>query len=301
MPFVTSWIGPFALRSSSLDREQGARSISGRVGLEVMEATPAGWRPYEHGPRSTVVGRLLVSDPLGAPSLGRTIELLAWIPEGPVPLGGSVAMYMHDGANLFDDEGSYAGEWKVDETLTTMGSTAVVIGVPNAGDRRAIEYCPWPSPLEPNVLGPEYARWLVDVAKPFCEGTLPISRARNRTCVMGSSLGGVISLYLFLEYPDQFGRVGSMSTAAWWTPDIWPYLDTVEVRHGKVYIDTGTAEVPEDPVVSEAYVDTFHRLRSWFVAAGYGDDLLAVVEDGAIHSESAWTPRLRPALEFLLA
>jgi hypothetical protein len=133
MPFVTSWIGPFALRSSSLDREQGARSISGRVGLEVMEATPAGWRPYDHGPRSTVVGRLLVSDPLGAPSLGRTIELLAWLPEGPAPAGGSAVVYMHDGDNLFDDEASYAGEWKVDETLTAMGSSAVVVGIPNAG------------------------------------------------------------------------------------------------------------------------------------------------------------------------
>ncbi len=266
-----------------------------------MDSIPEGWRHYEPGPRSTVVGKLLVSDPLEAPSLGRTIELLAWLPEGPIPDGGSVAVYMHDGDNLFDDEPSYAGELKVDETLTAMGSTAVVIGVPNAGDRRAIEYCPWPSPQEPSVLGPEYAQWLVEVAKPFCEETLPISRARERTCVMGNSLGGVISLYLFLEYPDHFGCVGSMSTAAWWTPDIWAYLNTVEARPGRVYIDTGTAEAPEDPVVSEAYVDTFHRLRSWFVAAGYGDDLMAVVDEGAIHSESAWTPRLRPALEFLLA
>lgn len=271
------------------------------VWLLRMESTPAGWRTYEHGPRSTVVGKLLVSDPLEAPLLGRTIELLAWLPEGPIPAGGSTALYMHDGKNLFDDETSYSGEWKVDETLTAMGSTAVTIGVPNAGDRRHVEYCPWPNAYEQRVLGSEYARWLVEVGKPFCEETLPISRARERTCVMGSSLGGVISLYLFLEYPDQFGCVGSMSTAAWWTPDIWPYLDTVESRHGKVYIDTGTAEMPDDPVMSEAYVDSFHRLRSWFVDAGYGEDLLTVVEEGAIHQESAWARRLRPALEFLLA
>ncbi len=247
------------------------------------------------------MGRLLVSDPLEAPVLGRTIELLAWLPEGPVPAGGSTIVYMHDGQNLFDEETSYSSEMKVDETLTAMGSTAVVVGIPNAGDRRHVEYCPWPNPYERRVLGGEYAKWLVDVGKPFCEETLPIAHARDRTCVMGSSLGGVISLYLFLEYPDQFGRVGAMSTAAWWTPDIWGYLETVETRPGRVYIDTGLAEMPEDPVMSEAYVDAFHRLRSWFEAAGYGDDLLAVLEEGAIHEESAWAGRLRPALEFLLS
>ena len=117
---------------------------------------------------------------------------------------------------------------------------------------------------------------------------------------MGSSLGGLISIYLFVTRPSVFGYVGSLSTAAWWTPDIWSFLDEHAVPPGRVYLDVGTDEIPPDPLVNEAYVDSFHRLRRWFRDSGDQTSLLAVKEFGAVHHEEAWARRLPSALDFLV-
>jgi predicted alpha/beta superfamily hydrolase len=258
------------------------------------------WRPYERLPESTVVGTLLVSTPLLAQGLDRSVELLAWIPPGTDEHARLPVLYMHDGDNLFDEPASHTGEWCVDETLESMGRAAIVVGIPNAGDRRMHEYCPWPNHFTDDVLGDTYARFVVDQVVPFIDETLPTRPDRSQRGVMGSSLGGLISLYCFLAYPETFGFVGSMSTAAWWTPGLWPFLDDVDPPPGRVYLDVGTDEMPMDPFTSHAYVDSFHRLRTWCIAAGYGTDLLARVEPGATHIEVAWASRLPEALAFLL-
>ena len=261
-----------------------------------------GWYAYRPGDDSTVVGTLLVAEPMDAPGLGRTVELLAWLPAGHQPGRQYPALYMHDGANLFDDATSYSGEWRVDETMTELGHETVVIGIPNAGDDRRIEYCPWPSHLDTDVLGEAYAAFVVDHVKPFVDSTLPVDGRRDASGVMGSSLGGLISLYLWLQYPETFGLVGSMSTAAWYTPDLWHYLDRRHPRRSRVYLDVGTNEIADDRAASAAYVDAYRRLVAWLRSHGFGDgDFLAIEEDGAIHHESAWARRLPQALNCLLS
>ena len=258
------------------------------------------WKPYELHADSTVEGTLLVSEPFDALGLDRSVQLLAWIPPGAIDGVEMPVLYMHDGDNLFDEPASHTGEWCVDETLVSMGRNVVVIGIPNAGDRRMHEYCPWPNHFTSDVLGDAYARFLVEQVVPFVEETLPVRKDRSGRGVMGSSLGGLISLYCFFAYPDIFGFVGSMSTAAWWTPGLWPFLESVVPPPGRLYLDVGTDEIPMDPVTSAAYVDAFHRLRTWCTDAGYGPDLLATLEPGGTHIEVAWARRLPAALAFLL-
>lgn len=259
-----------------------------------------GWVAYEPSATGSVVGRVLRSEEIFLPDLERSLRLWAWLPGAPGDAEPMPVLYMHDGDNLFDDAASNAGEWRVDEVLTELGRPCIVIGIPNAGERRMHEYCPWPNHFTDDVVGDRYARVLVDAIVPFVEASLPVSPRRDHRGVMGSSLGGVISLYAFVTYPSVFGFVGSMSTAAWWTPAIWPFLDGAEAPPGRIYLDVGTNEMPTDPDTSRAYVDAFHRLRRWALDAGYGRDLLAVEEVDAIHHESAWSRRLPAALEFLL-
>lgn len=261
--------------------------------------TPPSWHPYPATP--SVVGTVLVGEPLEAPALGRSVELLAWLPPGHEDGRSRRVIYMHDGANLFDEATSNSGEWRVDETLTDLGADVVVVGIPNAGAERIAEYCPWPSLFDGRARGEEYAAFVVGTVMPMVEATLPVAAGRWSTGVMGSSLGGVISLFLFLRYPERFGFAGSMSTAAWYTPHLWEFLGGVRPNGGRVYLDVGTNETPEDPVASRVYVESHRRLVEWFRSAGYDDrTLLAVEEPGAIHHESAWARRLPAALRFLL-
>ena len=256
------------------------------------------WRPYPLTSTSTVTGTLLVSDPLPAPELGRDVELLAWLPADHAERTTHRVIVFHDGHNLFDEPASYAGEWGLDETLAAMGSDVIAIGIPNAGENRLVEYCPWPSTVSDRALGEAYGAFVVDQVLPRVRSTLPVSSHREDTGVMGSSLGGLISLFLYLRYPETFGLVGSMSTAAWFTPDFWTFLETVDIPSGRVYLDVGTNEAPEEPGVSDAYLDTYRRLVRRFESEDL--PLMAVEEPGAVHHEDAWARRLPRALQFLL-
>jgi len=55
-------------------------------------------------------------------------------------------LYMHDGQNVFEDSTSFAGEWRVDETLDSLGNfkrRMIVVAIDNGGSKRINEYCPY--------------------------------------------------------------------------------------------------------------------------------------------------------------
>jgi hypothetical protein len=106
------------------------------------------WQRYIdlHQPH-TVVGDLRVLPQVHSPQLGNERDVLVWLP--PSYAQGErryPVIYMHDGQNLFDAHTGYSGEWGVDETLTALapeGLEAIVVGLPNAGQARSLEYNPY--------------------------------------------------------------------------------------------------------------------------------------------------------------
>ena len=266
---------------------------------------PAGWRPYPATKASTVVGTLLQSEVLPAGDLADR-PLLAWLPAS-YPLGADryPVLYRHDGQNLFDEVTSYAGvEWGVDETMQELaaeGIEAIVVGVRNAEDDRAAEYVPGSGPHGAGQAD-DYLSFLVDVAKPFVDGSLRTDPGRDATGLLGSSLGGVISLYGLFARPDVFGFAGAMSPAFWYPGgDVLPLVREAPFVDARIYLDAGTDEEPDEPDESAAYVRVYREALDLLRAKGYGDDrLMGVLEEGAIHHESAWASRLPAALLFLL-
>ena len=132
-------------------------------------------------------------------------------------------LYMQDGQNLFDPETSFikGNYWRMGETADALIEAdaiepLIIVGIYNAGERRIDEY----TPVEDRRLGgghaDAYGRMLVEELKPFVDvqyRTLP--GAEN--CGMGgSSLGGLVTLYLGLRYPAVFSRLAVMSPSVWW-------------------------------------------------------------------------------------
>ena len=137
-------------------------------------------------------------------------------------------LYMHDGQNLFDTPASYAGEsWRVDQAMTRLIEKgkirgAIVVGVWNS-PLRWREYLPQ-KPYESPALqkhhpffleragGPPisdaYLKFLVEELKPFIDSKYRTLPDRQNTFVMGSSMGGLVSLYAISEYPQVFGGRG---------------------------------------------------------------------------------------------
>ena len=209
-------------------------------------------------------------------------------------------VYMHDGQNLFLDDLSYAGAWHVEraaDLAAGRGGEAIVVGVPNAGERRLDEYGPFHEPsVRMGGHANAYLAYLLEVVKPLVDRRFRTRPEPEHTIVAGSSMGGLVSLYAFFNAPHKFGGCGALSPALWFGERaIFGWLERAPRVHGRIYFDVGTAE-------GRSTLHDARRLRDLLFDKGYiqGHDLKYVEEPGAQHEERAWGRRLEHALPFLL-
>lgn len=236
--------------------------------------------------------------------------LTVWLPAGTFEGPQLPSLYMHDGQNLFAPDALWGG-WQVGWTLDDALANAVldpliVVGIDNT-PARMDEYTQVGDVIDGMMLGGRadaYAAFLVDGVKPFIDSRYPVAPGRESTAVMGSSLGGLVSLYIGQQYPQVFAGVASMSgTIAWGTigasnPTIIDSYLSAPPEDLRIYIDSGGSEgigCPEDG--SDNYcgnVELAEALRG----LGWVDevDLFYRWDPGAPHNEAAWATRLLPAL-----
>jgi len=245
-----------------------------------------------------------------------------WLPPGYAahPHKRYPVLYMHDGQNLFDPAFSFYShtDWGVDEAMTKLIAQgrvreAIVIGVwstplrlqeymprkPVTGTSLAIGVEGMGDLPASSIVSDQYLDFVIHELKPFIDATYRTRRGRDDTFVMGSSMGGLISLYAAAEYPDVFGGVGAVSTH-------WPIGNGVMIdwlgthlpdpRTHRLYFDHGTATLDAQYAPFQQRVDAIVR------AHGYaeGRNFSTRVFEGAEHSERAWNARVEVPLEFLL-
>jgi predicted alpha/beta superfamily hydrolase len=208
-------------------------------------------------------------------------------------------IYMQDGQNLFDPRTSFAGDWGLKGALawaSRRGADAIVVGIPNKGAARIDEYTPFVDPRVGGGQGERYIDYLINTIKPLVDERFRTHSDARHTGIAGSSLGGLISLYAYFQYPEVFGFTAALSPSLWFANGA--ILDLVERSSrspGRVYLDVGLREGP-------AHVALARRLRDVLVAKGYDlrGDLRWVEDREGRHHESAWGRRFRKALPFLL-
>lgn len=211
-------------------------------------------------------------------------------------------LYMQDGQNLFDDATSFSGAWHLDDAASQVIVSGqltplIIVGISNAGAYRIDEYTPTRDAAKrAGGKADRYGRMLVEELKPFIDGayrTLP--DARN-TGIGGSSLGGLVSLYLALKYSGIFWNVAVISPSVWW--DNRFIVRRVRALAAapplRIWLSTGTAE-GEDTLAGA------RRVRDALLAKGWreGDTLHYEEVEGASHSERAWAELAAAMLRFL--
>ena len=215
-------------------------------------------------------------------------------------------LYLQDGQNLFrHPESALEQTWEVDRVMDEREQAGlepwIVVAVDHRGVKRLSDYAPWDAPAEgvPG-RGRRYAEFMAEQLKPHIDRELRTRREPQWTAVGGSSMGGLISLYLGLTRPDLFGRIAALSPSVMWAGhrlfDDWTSRPPL-----RIYLDAGARESIELKGLPFDYgssVAAFHRhLR----ALGYGDqDLRVVLEAEGQHSERDWSRRLPAALRWLL-
>lgn len=277
----------------------------------------AKWHNYAYGNNGyhTVVGTLKVARGVVSPQLDNRRDILVYLPPSYGRNDRSYpVLYMHDGQNLFDNATSYAGEWGVDETMEGLsreeGLEAIVVGIPNMGARRLDEYSPFVTPRYGGGLGDLYLAFIVNTVKPMIDANFRTRPEKAHTGIMGSSMGGLISLYAFFRHPESFGFAGVMSPSLWFAQEaIFNYVEAAVFNPGKIYLDAGTREFGDSwPEVmtlrlrSRRYYGRVRRLKRLLARKGYRPvrDIRHVEGRGANHNEAAWAARLPEAIRFFL-
>jgi predicted alpha/beta superfamily hydrolase len=208
-------------------------------------------------------------------------------------------LYLQDGQNLFDPKESFAGSWRVDLAMNraaARGLEGIAVGVHNAGERRVAEYSPFDDPDGEPGRGGHYVSHLADTIKPLVDGRFRTLPSPEATGVVGSSMGGLISLFAFFSRPDIFGILGALSPSLWFAGRaIFGLLETAPFHPGRLYLDVGRLEGAET-------LENARRLRDLLRARGYveGERLRYVEDRSGRHEEAAWRRRFRAALPFLL-
>lgn len=260
--------------------------------------TAQAWRPYRASGAPaghTVVGDVRVCADVYSPQLGNRRRIWIYLPPSYAHTDWRYpVLYFHDGQNLFDRATSYAGEeWQLDETLEALsraGQDVIGVALDHAHDQRLPEYNPFPGWWP--ARGEDYVTFLCDTVKPWIDAEFRTRPGRGHTGIVGSSLGGLISLYAFFRRPDVFSRVGALSPALWPVRGaIYDYVRAAAQVSGRIYLDNGTRENDARPMADLLQARGYHPPET----------LRYVIEPGGEHRESAWARRLPDALRFLLS
>lgn len=185
-----------------------------------IENTIQAWR--DQYPASTAPEDLIVLENFVMPELNRTRAIRIYLPKNYATSQRQYPVwYMHDGQDLFDEalsEGRLGPvEWEVDETIERLGDNYIIVGIDHEYEknRREKEYSFFPTSQTPIVEGKQYMAFIVNTLKPYIDANYRTSSDKENTGIAGGSLGGLISLYGGLTYPEVFGKIGVFSPSLW--------------------------------------------------------------------------------------
>lgn len=234
-------------------------------------------------------------------------DIIIYLPPGydQHPKQRYPVLYMQDGQNLFDGATSFipGQEWRADETAQALIEAGkirplIIVGIYNGGDSRIDDYTQIADPdIKAGGNADLYGGLLIQELKPFIDSHYRTNP--DDTGLGGSSLGGLVSLYLGLKYPQVFNKLAILSPSVWWggrqiLRDVAALPDKSPVR---IWLDVGTAE-SNDP---RKVVEDARALRDALQAKGWvlGNDLAYTEAEGEGHNEAAWSRRFGGVLEYL--
>jgi predicted alpha/beta superfamily hydrolase len=218
--------------------------------------------------------------------------------------------YLHDGQNLFDGATSFipGQEWRADEAAQSLIAAGkveplIIVGIYNTGKERIDEYTPAVDPkYKMGGKADLYGRLLVEELKPFIDAKYRTLKDARHTGLGGSSLGGLVSLYLGLKYPEVFGRLAIVSPSVWWANNyIVKYVEAGKKKPPiRIWLDIGTNEGGNAEDAQKTLAGA-RLLKVTLVRKGWDPekDLKYFEAKGAEHNERAWAARFESILEFL--
>ena len=207
-------------------------------------------------------------------------------------------LYLQDGQNLFDDFAPF-GSWGVDKKLAELAEKGfgdvIVIAIDHAAEARIAEFTPsYPTRLGTGE-GKKYARFLKETLKPYVDTHFRTLPDRNNTGIGGSSMGGLISFYAGLMFPEVYSKLMIFSPSLWVAPNIHHQSNDFRKPYDtKIYLYGGGAE-------SAGMAPSLIRIKETLERQGQGSkmDIRLAIDPRGKHNEARWGKEFPRAIKWL--
>lgn len=208
-------------------------------------------------------------------------------------------LYLQDGQNLFNDYAPY-GNWAVNKRMAVLAEKGhhevIIVAIDHGGVDRIKEFTPYEGTKFGTVEGKIYARWMVDTLKPFIDSHYRTLPDAPNTGIGGSSMGGLISIFATLMYPNVFSKMMIFSPSLWVTSKV--FFDAIHFTHPtptRVYLYAGGKE-------GSQMVPNVQRFKAALEKLGYNDSPVEFhlsIDPKGEHNEERWGREFPKALEWL--
>ena len=206
-------------------------------------------------------------------------------------------LYLQDAQNLFDTSTSYAGEWRVDETLDSLQLDLIVVGIEHGNEKRINELTPFPNPKYGGGKAQNYLDFLLNTVKPEIDKRYRTIKNSKNTFIGGSSLGGLFAYYSILKYPDVFGKALVFSPSFWFSDKINDFTDSKSVedlKNIKIYFSAGQKE-------GEDMVPLMKEMKNRLISKGLDASHFYLQSiPNAEHNEKQWAAAFPHAIKWLI-
>ena len=233
-----------------------------------------------------------------APQLNTTKKIWLYLPKGYTKNNKNKypVIYMNDGQNLFDTTTSYVGEWNVDETLDSISAQVIIVGIEHGGEKRMEELTPFKNEKYGGGNADNYLDFVVKTLKPYIDKNYRTKTNVNNTALFGSSLGGLVSFYGGLKYPQVFGKIGCFSPSFWFNrKEIFELMEQTKTFKTKIYFLCGDDEGDDDMITDLNAME--HQVNTKRCECKKMNKKIIV--KGGKHNEKLWRENFKKAYLWL--
>lgn len=253
------------------------------------------WLPFKPSYLPQV---LLISDEFEIPQLNKTRKIWALLPHDyDKTTERYPVMYLQDAQNLFNEEALY-GNWEIDKKLAVMAEynigKIIIIAIEHAEEDRIKEYNVGKTVLGKGQ-GKKYIRFITETLKPFVDDHFRTIKDREHTGIGGSSMGGLVSIFSGLRYPEVYGKLMIFSPSLWVVPKLKIDSDAAESSDTKIYLYAGGDE-------SETMIEHVKKFKKNMIASEFVKDKMKInlsINMEGKHTETYWSDEFPKAIEWL--
>lgn len=253
------------------------------------------WLPFK---QSFLPQVLLISDEFEIPQLNKTRKIWALLPHDYDKSNERYpVMYLQDAQNLFNEAAQY-GNWEIDKKLAVMSEykigKIIIIAIEHAEEDRIKEYNVGKTVLGKGQ-GKKYIRFMTETLKPFVDSNFRTRKEREHTGIGGSSMGGLVSIFSGLRYPEVYGKLMVFSPSLWVVPKLKIDSDSTATDDTKIYLYAGGDE-------SDTMIEHVQSFKDNIISSEFVKDKIKInlsINMQGKHNETYWSDEFPKAIEWL--